>query len=548
MEQKRLAELTASSSKPNYNAVTFGDDSVVSSSTEEDLDAMIKELEAQLEQERLAAELQGDLSQSEIDYDSDVDTNRLSAELSAASVPDQEDDVSRQDQEPTEEERLPNDIPLENKPTEVERPTKHASMEDEPREEERRAKNARSENKPGEEERRAKDLPPPENEPRAEEMGSKGLPHENEPREGEKPTKDAPVEHDPVHADISSHTPKSPVRQKVTPRFKPREEEKPRKDAPVEHEPFHADMLSHATKPPERQEATARFDDKQPDAVHAKEPGGKLLKDPRLSDQEKLAARREYARRQEEKQDAELEMELKKRSDQEKQMKESQKRTRRDGAIKPGRTAPRGAVPQMLGDIPEDKAVDDHPAHDLRRKYGDALHQVELLEQELTRLRRVAQELVVQLGDDERRVRDKKNHTAQSIGELERELSHERGKVRQLAKHLHENDPSFPINANGSLLTGGKHLLVEPRRNAKSRSDDSVSELSHGIDDDKAMERRTTRRDGETQPKRHSRRDPRRNRAKKNGMGDFLYTWVPDDWANFTAYVMGIDDRLTPRH
>jgi hypothetical protein len=333
-------------------------------------------------------------------------------------------------------------------------------------------------------------------------------PLEENPKEGEMQTKGALVRDEPI------------------------EEERQTKDAPVEYEPAHVNNSSHSPKPPVQEKATAVFEEKQAGA----EPGGKLLKAPRQSDQEKLAARREYARRQEEKQEAELDRERKKRIDGEKQTKESQKRKPHGGATKKGRAAPRGALPQMLDDIPEDKPVDDSPVHDLRRKHGVALHQVELLEQELTRLRRVAQEIVVQLGDDERRVRDKK-HTAQSIGEVEGELLHERAKVRQLAKHLREKDPNFPVNANGSLLTGGKHLHVD---------DDSVSERSHGLDDDKAIELQI-RRNGETKAKRYHRRNPRHNRAKKNGMGDFLYTWVPDDWAHFTAYVMGIDDRLTPR-
>jgi hypothetical protein len=70
-----------------------------------------------------------------------------------------------------------------------------------------------------------------------------------------------------------------------------------------------------------------------------------------------------------------------------------------------------------------------------------------------------------------------------------------------------------------------------------------MSELSHGLDNG----RPTRGRKEENKSKPQRRRDALHNRAKKKGNGDFLFNWVPDDWANFTAYVMGIDDRLTPK-
>lgn len=200
--------------------------------------------------------------------------------------------------------------------------------------------------------------------------------------------------------------------------------------------------------------------------------------------------------------------------------------------------------------VPENK-----PLENLHRDHGDSRYQVFLLEEELRRLRGVAEDLVGNfrdaLEDERHELEQDRRKVTRDLEDLECALQHEKAKVKNLSRKIKELNPDYPIDQDGSYIreSGDKSggAVRQQGRSTRSANDSIVSELSRESIPRRRKASTGSGREPKAQPRRH-RRNGKRNRAKKDGKGSILYRWVPDEWANFTAYVMGIDDRLTPRN
>jgi hypothetical protein len=150
---------------------------------------------------------------------------------------------------------------------------------------------------------------------------------------------------------------------------------------------------------------------------------------------------------------------------------------------------------------------------------ADARKQIQVLEEELLKLRGVARELVDsfrQSLEQEKQKISRENHVLENAAmnehemaqaqssELKEELLSERAKVRMLAKRLQELEPEYPIDPDGNYYD-----------DEESKSDDGLNLTDH-----------------------------RHRKRRKDPRCACCYRWIPDSWANFTAYVLGLDDSL----